>query len=90
MLIIRGWAQDYGTAIVNPMDLGSMMSKLRARQYRTLASYFSDLQLVLTNCFRYNKEGYEVSDICCALRTYILAQAESLLQGSSTFVMRPM
>lgn len=45
---------DYPYIIKNPMDLGTIESKIRGNQYRTLKNYSADFRLVLDNARIYN------------------------------------
>ncbi|KAJ6028272.1 hypothetical protein N7540_003848 [Penicillium herquei] len=47
-------APDYYTIIKHPMDLGSMTKKLKGIQYRSKQDFVEDLNLIWTNCLKYN------------------------------------
>ncbi|KAH8427010.1 SAGA histone acetyltransferase complex subunit SPT7 [Aspergillus melleus] len=47
-------APDYYTIIKHPMDLGTMTKKLKALQYRSKQDFVDDVNLIWTNCFKYN------------------------------------
>ncbi|KAE8152714.1 histone acetyltransferase SAGA/ADA, catalytic subunit PCAF/GCN5 [Aspergillus avenaceus] len=47
-------APDYYTIIKHPMDLGSMTKKLKALQYKSKQEFVDDLNLIWSNCFKYN------------------------------------
>ncbi|KAL5334030.1 hypothetical protein BJX70DRAFT_402984 [Aspergillus crustosus] len=47
-------APDYYAVIKHPMDLGTMTKKLKALQYRSKQDFVDDLNLIWTNCFKYN------------------------------------
>jgi hypothetical protein len=56
-------APGYGDLVTSPMDLGTMLSKLRqgsAGAYTTASDMLTDFTLIRENCLMYNKEGSEV------------------------------
>lgn len=40
--------------ISNPMDLQSMLKKVKAKQYKSKREFRDDLDLIWSNCFTYN------------------------------------
>jgi hypothetical protein len=50
--------KDYPQIIKNPMDLGTMTSKLNS--YTSQAEFDADFRLIVSNCQTYNAEGSEV------------------------------
>lgn len=48
--------QDYYSVIKEPMDLGTMESKLDKDQYESVEDFVRDLLLLVRNCKRYNAE----------------------------------
>jgi transcriptional activator SPT7 len=49
-------APDYYTHIKNPMDIGTMMKKLKGLQYKSKKEFVEDLHLIWNNCLRYNTD----------------------------------
>ncbi|EEP82622.1 conserved hypothetical protein [Uncinocarpus reesii 1704] len=47
-------APDYYNIIKRPMDLGSMTKKLKALQYKSKQDFVEDLNLIWSNCLKYN------------------------------------
>ncbi|KAL3475025.1 hypothetical protein BJX99DRAFT_166650 [Aspergillus californicus] len=47
-------APDYYAVIKHPMDLGTMTKKLKAIQYKSKQEFVDDLNLIWTNCLKYN------------------------------------
>lgn len=45
---------DYYQVITHPMDFQTIEGKLLNQQYRTVSDFRSDVQLVFTNCYKYN------------------------------------
>ncbi|KAH0829043.1 hypothetical protein J3R83DRAFT_2498 [Lanmaoa asiatica] len=45
---------DYYDVISNPMDLQSMLKKVKAKQYKSKREFKDDLDLIWSNCFTYN------------------------------------
>jgi hypothetical protein len=48
---------DYYTIIKHPMDLATMSLKLDREEYSAVEQFVADVQLMLRNCFTYNKPG---------------------------------
>jgi hypothetical protein len=51
---------NYFQVIQAPMDLGTVMSKLRARRYTTIQACFQDIELVFRNAMLFNHATHEV------------------------------
>jgi transcriptional activator SPT7 len=49
-------APDYYNFIKNPMDIGTMMKKLKTFQYKSKKEFVDDLHLIWTNCLKYNTD----------------------------------
>ncbi|KAK9466430.1 hypothetical protein V1512DRAFT_263594 [Lipomyces arxii] len=49
-------APNYFNVIKNPMDLSTVMKKLKALQYRSKKEFVDDLMLIWDNCFLYNAD----------------------------------
>eukprot|EP01119_Soliformovum_irregulare_P020113 TRINITY_DN647_c0_g1_i3.p1 TRINITY_DN647_c0_g1~~TRINITY_DN647_c0_g1_i3.p1 ORF type:complete len:900 (-),score=263.12 TRINITY_DN647_c0_g1_i3:18-2717(-) len=49
-------APDYYDVIKNPMDLSIMTKKLKAAEYSSKRDFEKDLQLIFSNCRRYNTD----------------------------------
>ncbi|ODQ56574.1 hypothetical protein SAICODRAFT_87468 [Saitoella complicata NRRL Y-17804] len=49
-------APDYHTIVKNPMDLGTVMKKLKALQYKSKEEFVHDLELIWNNCLLYNAD----------------------------------
>ncbi|KAK4960382.1 Transcriptional activator spt7 [Elasticomyces elasticus] len=47
-------APDYHQVIKNPMDIGSMIKKLKQLSYKSKKEFVDDLNLIWANCLRYN------------------------------------
>eukprot|EP01034_Spumella_vulgaris_P021886 gene21886-27962_t len=52
--------EGYQKVVTNPMDLSIMQKRLERNVYRSLESFESDLSLVYSNCFLFNKEFSDV------------------------------
>ena len=46
--------------IKHPMDLGTVMTRLKQDQYRTFEAFSKDVQLIFDNCRMYNQETSDV------------------------------
>ena len=51
---------DYPSIIKTPMDLGTVKSNLKDKKYPTFLEFFSDIDLIWTNCRTYNMAGSEI------------------------------
>jgi transcriptional activator SPT7 len=49
-------APDYYSIIRQPMDIGTMMKKLKNFQYKSKKEFVDDLHLIWQNCLRYNTD----------------------------------
>ncbi|KAF2399960.1 hypothetical protein EJ06DRAFT_477975 [Trichodelitschia bisporula] len=49
-------APDYYNFIKYPMDIGTMMKKLKNFQYKSKKEFVGDLHLIWTNCLKYNTD----------------------------------
>ncbi|OBT93541.1 SAGA histone acetyltransferase complex subunit spt7 [Pseudogymnoascus verrucosus] len=49
-------APDYNAIIKTPMDLGQMTKKLKTFLYKSKADFVSDLDLIWSNCLKYNAD----------------------------------
>lgn len=47
-------APDYKKMITKPMDIGSMIKKLKNTEYKSKKDFCDDLELIWSNCLRYN------------------------------------
>lgn len=66
-------APDYFQVITQPMDLGTIGKKLKLREsqhaksgltaYSTLQEFVDDVELVFSNCFKYNTPNHAVSQL---------------------------
>lgn len=50
----------YSSVIKSPMDLSTIRSKFDGRKYANSTEFISDLNLMITNCFTFNKPDSEV------------------------------
>jgi transcriptional activator SPT7 len=49
-------APDYYSVIKQPMDIGTMMKKLKQLQYKSKKDFVDDLMLIWSNCLKYNAD----------------------------------
>lgn len=49
-------APDYYTLIKQPMDIGTMIKRLKQLQYKSKKEFVDDLNLIWANCLKYNSE----------------------------------
>jgi transcriptional activator SPT7 len=49
------WSLSHPSAVIsNPMDLQTMLKKVKQKQYKTKKEFKDDLDLIWQNCFTYN------------------------------------
>lgn len=56
--------------ITRPMDLRTMINKIKQRVYDTPEEVRSDAYLIIANCKEYNEEGSEIYDVSGCLNVY--------------------
>ncbi|RFU30850.1 hypothetical protein B7463_g5499, partial [Scytalidium lignicola] len=79
-------APDYYNIIKHPMDLGTMTKKLKTLVYKSKAEFVSDLDLIWSNCLKYN------ADLSHPLRrnaNSMRKEAEKLVPLIPDLVIRP-
>lgn len=52
---------NYNEIVKNPMDLGTIQTKLANNQYENADQFEHDVRLVFTNCYLFNPEGTDVN-----------------------------
>jgi len=74
-------APDYHRLVPNPMDLGTIKSKLNNIQYSCNQEVLDDIRLVFLNCYSYNQDDAE--EFQCAIRLEKLFEKEVKKLGLS-------
>jgi hypothetical protein len=69
---------DYLKIVKNPMDLGTVSTKLASDQYASIDAFYDDVNLIWTNCMLYNADGSEVYNMAAAM----LAETAKLTAGA--------
>ncbi len=54
---------DYYKVIKRPMDLRTMLNKLKNRVYDEISEVVADVKLIVANCRRYNEDDSEISQV---------------------------
>ena len=54
--------RDYDTIISNPMDLKTIQGKLNKEEYNSIYDIIKDINLMFSNCVKYNGKQNEVSE----------------------------
>mmetsp|Transcript_41209 Transcript_41209/g.78711 ORF Transcript_41209/g.78711 Transcript_41209/m.78711 type:complete len:652 (-) Transcript_41209:364-2319(-) len=57
---IKEGIPDYPDIIKNPMDFGTIKSKIERKEYKSAAEFAADMRLVFSNCELYNGKGSHV------------------------------
>ena len=72
---------DYFDIITQPMDFGTVEKKLKHHEYLNMQHFMQDLELVFYNCFHYNGEQHQVSQMCREVQEEYNKQCEQLQVG---------
>lgn len=59
---------DYHDIITHPMDLSTIRTKLDSGAYQNKNEFAADMRLMFDNCYKYNGEKSDVSDLGRALQ----------------------
>ena len=51
-------APDYYKVITKPMDIGTMLKKLKNTEYKSKKDFMNDLELIWANCLKYNADPH--------------------------------
>lgn len=57
----------YPKIVKNPMDLGTVESKLQSNRYATVADFAADIRLVWSNAKAFNLEGSDIYELAASL-----------------------
>ena len=63
--------KDYLTTIEHPMDLNTIITKLKKSQYQNMGEIHDDLMLICKNCYNYNKDKINFQNIEKVLGRFI-------------------
>lgn len=74
----------YPTVVNNPMDLGTILSKLNSGQYQTMEEFKTDVDLVWSNATKFNPPGHDVYVMAETLKKDFDAGYEKLLTTINT------
>jgi len=69
---------DYFTVIKHPMDLSTIMKKIKENKYKGINEYISDVELMFNNCFIYNPPTNPVHIAGKILKDYFIEQLRRL------------
>ncbi|ORX58554.1 hypothetical protein BCR36DRAFT_366772 [Piromyces finnis] len=69
---------DYLIIIKHPMDLSTIMAKIKNNKYKDINEYICDVQLMFNNCFTYNPPENPVHIAGLALNDYFIEQLRRL------------
>ena len=69
---------DYYNIIKHPMDLNTVKTRLREKQYNSGADAIADITLVFSNCIKYNGKDADVSKMCNALKEIFVKKLKDL------------
>ncbi|CAO4364100.1 unnamed protein product [Caenorhabditis nigoni] len=70
---------DYHEVIKQPMDLRTMMNKIKQRVYNKPAEIRTDFQQILTNCETYNETESEIFQLSRQLEDFVTARLDSII-----------
>lgn len=75
--VLEADAPGYNAVVTNPIWLNKMVEKCKAREYRSTATFLSDIQLLVDNCFRYNPPGHWIRPLVQSLGDFLREETES-------------
>lgn len=52
--------EEYCSVVSEPMDISTVMAKMRAHAYRDKESFRRDIELIFDNCREFNEAGTEI------------------------------
>ena len=58
---VKDGAPDYDQVVKKPMWLSLIKDKFRQNQYTSISDFFSDMRLILENCYRYNGPNHPIT-----------------------------
>ena len=73
--------------IKNPMDLGTIETKIQERRYTRLVEFIGDVTLIFSNCFIYNERSSSIAKCATALETFFIPRLKALrdsMNGNSS------
>jgi bromodomain-containing factor 1 len=70
----------YPDIIERPMDLGTVETKLRNSQYRSVQSFVDDLQLIVDNARRFNGPDHAITHAAYGVLEYMYERLETISQ----------
>ncbi|XP_017154381.1 bromodomain-containing protein 3-like [Drosophila miranda] len=79
---------DYYNIIKTPMDMGTVKQKLDNRVYKSASAFAADMQLIFSNCYKYNPAHHNIVTKCEKLQLafemlYVKVPDEILRDSSS-------
>lgn len=72
---------DYFDFVKHPMDFSTIRGNLENGEYTSVDEFHSDMQLVFTNCFAYNKPGTDIAVMAEAVKEAYDTQFTKLKSG---------
>ena len=62
--------EEYCSIVTEPMDISTIMAKMRADEYPSKHAFRRDVQLIFDNCREFNEEGTEIYHCANSLNVY--------------------
>uniref|UniRef100_A0A8R1DWP1 Histone acetyltransferase n=1 Tax=Caenorhabditis japonica TaxID=281687 RepID=A0A8R1DWP1_CAEJA len=72
---------DYYDVIKRPMDLRTMMNKIKQRVYNSPDEVRNDFQLILTNCETYNETDSEIYQLSQELSEFAASRLDAIIHS---------
>jgi len=70
--------QDYFDIIKQPMDLGTIKTRLETCYYQSAKECIQDFNQMFTNCYIYNKPGEDIVHMAQALEKVFLSKVSTM------------
>lgn len=61
----------YPSVITQPMDLGTIDTKLRSNEYASVQAFFDDIQLIVDNSLKFNGASHAITHAAYSMMAYV-------------------
>lgn len=61
----------YTTIVTQPMDLGTIDTKLRSNEYSSVQAFVDDIQLIVDNALKFNGPSHAITHAAYGIKTYV-------------------
>ena len=87
---VKHMCPDYPLVITKPMDVGTIISRLKSNHYGgSFAAFKADVELVFANCHTYNAEGTLPRILCKRTEDWLLPRLARLESAAPALATSP-